>query len=40
MLSQCEYFITTDDKVLKKDHLVDELKIVDPFIFIKGAEEL
>lgn len=39
IFSQCEYFITTDDKVLKKNNLVGELKIVDPFLFIKEAYE-
>ncbi len=35
VFSECEYFITTDDKVLNKDGFVDELRIVDPFVFIK-----
>jgi predicted nucleic acid-binding protein len=38
IFSQCEYFLTTDDKVLRNDSLVQELKIVDPFLFIKENE--
>ncbi len=40
IFSQCEYFLTTDDKVLKKDYLIEEIKIVDPFLFIKETDEL
>jgi predicted nucleic acid-binding protein len=39
IFSKCDYFLTTDDKVLKKDNLVTELKIVDPFFFIKETEK-
>jgi len=35
IFAQCDCFITTDDKVLNKDSLVNEIKIVDPFLFIK-----
>ncbi|MBL0378299.1 MAG: hypothetical protein JKP90_01300 [Desulfofustis sp. PB-SRB1] len=38
IFSQCEYFLTTNDKVLRNDSLVQELKIVDPFLFIKENE--
>jgi predicted nucleic acid-binding protein len=38
IFSKCEYFLTTDNKVLKKDNLVNELKIVDPFLFIKETD--
>ena len=40
IFSQCKYFLTTDDKVLKKGHLIEEIKIVDPFLFIKETDEL
>lgn len=33
--SQCDYFLTTDDKVLKKSGIIEEINIVDPFGFIK-----
>ena len=33
--SQCDYFLTTDDKVLNKSDIVQEIKIIDPFGFIK-----
>lgn len=33
--SQCDYFLTTDDKVLKKSDIIEEINIVDPFGFIK-----
>ena len=33
--SQCDYFLTTDDKVLKKPDIIEEINIVDPFGFIK-----
>ena len=38
IFSKCDFFLTTDDKVLKKDCLVEEIKIVDPFLFIKEAD--
>lgn len=33
--SQCDYFLTTDDKVLKKTDIIEEINIDDPFGFIK-----
>ncbi|GAG04216.1 unnamed protein product, partial [marine sediment metagenome] len=33
--SQCDYFLITDDKVLKKSDIIEEINIVDPFGFIK-----
>jgi len=33
--SQYDYFLTTDDKVLKKPDIIEEINIVDPFGFIK-----
>ncbi|KPA13840.1 hypothetical protein MHK_005954 [Candidatus Magnetomorum sp. HK-1] len=38
IFSKCDYFLTTDDKILKKDYLFEEIKIADPFLFIKEAE--
>ena len=35
---QCEFFITTDDKVLKRNDLVEEIEIIDPFGFVKEVE--
>ena len=29
------YFLTTDDKVLKKSDIIEEINIVDPFGFMK-----
>lgn len=40
VFSKCDYFVTTDDKVLKKDDLIEEIKIVDPFVFIKETDQL
>ena len=31
----CEYFITTDDRILKCKHLVTAINIADPILFIK-----
>ncbi len=39
IFSQCGYFLTTDDKVLKKNNLIAELKVADPFLFIKETEK-
>ena len=33
--AECEYFLTTDDKILNKDITIVELKITDPIGFIK-----
>lgn len=33
--AKCEYFLTTDDKMLKKASLVDRINIDDPIGFIK-----
>jgi len=38
IFSKCDYFLTTDDKVLQKDCLVEKIKIADPFLFIKETE--
>ena len=31
----CQYFLTTDDKILNKDVLIEELTIIDPIGFIR-----
>ena len=33
--AKCLYFLTTDDKILKMDDTISELKIIDPIGFIK-----
>jgi predicted nucleic acid-binding protein len=35
---KCEYFLTTDDHLIKKTVLIGEIKVIDPITFIK--EEL
>lgn len=37
--ADCEYFMTTDDKILNKSHLVKEIKIIDPIYFIREFEK-
>jgi hypothetical protein len=32
--SRCEYFISTDDKILARKDLLKEIMIIDPFGFI------
>lgn len=39
IFSDCDHFITTDDKVLKKNPFVEKIEIVDPFSFIKETEK-
>ena len=36
--SNCDYFLTTDDKVLKKAKLIEAVRIIDPFGFIKEIQ--
>jgi hypothetical protein len=36
---QCEYFLTTDDKLLKKASGIKEIKATDPISFIKEVTE-
>jgi len=31
----CQYFLTTDDKILNKNGLIEELTIIDPIGFIR-----
>lgn len=33
----CHYFLTTDDKIINKNHLIVELRLTDPIGFIKEA---
>ena len=35
IISKCEYFLTTDDKILKLSIIVQEININDPIGFIK-----
>ena len=35
IISNCEYFLTTDDHILKRASLLDHIKINDPIGFIK-----
>ena len=35
IISNCEYFLTTDDHILKRAILLDDIKINDPIGFIK-----
>lgn len=37
--SHCDFFLTTDDKILSKSHLVKEITISDPIEFIKEFEK-
>lgn len=33
--SKCDYFLTTDDKVLKRNHHIRDIQVTDPIAFIK-----
>jgi predicted nucleic acid-binding protein len=35
IISNCEYFLTTDDHILKRARLLNDIKINDPIGFIK-----
>jgi hypothetical protein len=35
ILSKCEYFLTADDRILKRGKMIDNIKIDDPIGFIK-----
>ena len=35
--ANCEYFLTTDDKVLNKNEMIKELIVADPIAFVKEA---
>jgi len=35
IVAECEYFITTDDRILRCSDRVDTIKIVDPILFLK-----
>lgn len=36
---QCEYFLTTDDELIKKASGIEEIKVTDPISFIKEVTE-
>lgn len=33
--TKCDYYLTTDDKILNKSNMITEIKIIDPIGFIK-----
>ena len=35
VIAECEYFLTTDDQILKRTRLLNDIKINDPIGFIK-----
>ena len=35
ILSGCEYFLTTDDRILQRGKVIDSIKVYDPIGFIK-----
>ena len=35
IISKCDYFLSTDDKILKQSIILDEIKVIDPIGFIK-----
>ena len=35
VLSECEYFLTTDDRILKRADEIGDVKVADPIAFIK-----
>ena len=35
IISKCDYFLTTDDKILKRVKLIDDINVDDPIGFIK-----
>ena len=37
--STCNYFLTTDDKLLNKNNLIDQIAIISPIGFIEIMEE-
>ena len=37
IFAKADYFLTTDDKVVKKANTISNVKIVDPIDFIKQA---
>ena len=36
--AECDYFLTTDDKVLNKDKQIEGIKITGPFGFVKEMD--
>ena len=37
IISGCEYFLTTDDKIINKQNLIADLILIDPIGFIREA---
>jgi predicted nucleic acid-binding protein len=37
IFSKADYFLTTDDKIIRKANAITEIKITDPIDFIKKA---
>ncbi len=35
IMAKCDFFLTTDDKILNKHQLIDKIRIVDPTCFIR-----
>ena len=35
--ANCDYFLTTDDKILKKSYQICRIQVADPILFIKEA---
>lgn len=35
IISKCDYFLSTDDKILKQSIILDEIRVIDPIGFIK-----
>lgn len=35
IFAKCEYFLTTDDKILQREKVIDDININDPIGFIK-----
>ena len=38
--AKCDYFITTDDKLIKKTSKLTKIKVVSPIDFVKVIEEI
>ena len=35
IFAKCKYFLTTDDKILNKNNLIEEITVIDPLGFVK-----
>ena len=38
IVAGCEYFLTTDDRILSRKDRVGAIKIADPILFVKESE--